>query len=509
MAIDSKLYKYLFVHIQWTPCPIHYFYDIQIRGGLSMKRQSLYILLIAQALLVFLLLFAQGTPKTVTLIIFGVLDLILILALIMRRWLYAEVFSFTAFFCSLFFIAFIIFMPTIVTLLLGIALVFLFLVAAFLDHIEHHQFSRRAADEYESMPRKKDILETYDEAHAHASSAYEQEKMSPLSDWHEMPVVRPSVPVTPKVVAVNRAQTKTVDHPGLEEYDVHELERQAAELERVDQQIRDFQKAMHELSVRKQEQEKQKFVAGPIIIPAKKTTARKIAYELTREAAALKNAQSVIDKVHADQKKTQVTEVVKEAAALTKAQSAIDTARADQKKMQVNEIVKEAAALRKAQEDITKVRKAQSALELRREAQTLEKAQQDIQKLQQRANTAKTAKVIKEAKQLAQVQRTINAVKKDQVQSKKNAIVREAKALEQMQKTINVLAKQKPKTKTITKIIRTPSKSQLVVTTDTGDSFHEPGCMTIKKIKKNRLTLHTTHKDALKKGFHPCNVCKP
>ena len=482
MAIDSKLYKYLFVYMQWTSCPIHYFYYVHICGGLFMKRQSLYILLIAQALLVLLLLFAQGTSKTVTLIIFGVLDLILILALIMRKWLYAEVFSFTAFFCSLFFIAFIIFMPSTITLLLGIALVFLFLVAAFLDHIEHHQFFRRGVDEYKSMPHQKDVLETYEELHA--TPVHEKETISSSREWHEIPIVPSVTSATPKTSATplsSRVRAKTVDHPGLEEYDVHELERQAMELERVDQQIRDFQKAMHELSVNKQQQTKQKSVIQPAV-PAKKTDDKKtatraVAYELTREALALKNAQSAIDNVRADQKKTQV-----------------------------NEIVKEAATLRQAQEDITKIRKMQSALELQREAQTLEKAQHDVQELQQRA---KTTKIVKEAKQLEQVQRTINAVKKNQVQSKKNAIVREAKALEQMQKTINTLAKQKPKTKTITKVIRAPSKSQLVVTTDTGDSFHEPGCMTIKKVRKNRLTLHTSHKDALKKGFRSCKVCRP
>ena len=45
--------------------------------------------------------------------------------------------------------------------------------------------------------------------------------------------------------------------------------------------------------------------------------------------------------------------------------------------------------------------------------------------------------------------------------------------------------------------------------TDNGNKFHEPGCLAIKKVPKNKLTLYTSKKDAMKKGLQPCSVCIP
>jgi len=38
--------------------------------------------------------------------------------------------------------------------------------------------------------------------------------------------------------------------------------------------------------------------------------------------------------------------------------------------------------------------------------------------------------------------------------------------------------------------------------TEDGNKFHEPGCLAIKKVPKNRLVLYTSRKDAMKKVYN-------
>ncbi len=456
--------------------------------GVTMNRKSLYILLVLQALIILLLCLAQGLTRTITLVVFGIVDLAILITLLMRKWSFAEFFAFTAFFSSLLFSAFFLPMAGLLTIVLGVAVMILFLVAAWLDYIENVKF-QQAVSEVEGA---KPLLRVYDHE--------EYPELRPV----QSPSVQPSPqkPADSSSLTEARTITPQTEQPGLEEYDVHELERQATELEKIDQQIRDFQNAMKKIEEEKKREKKStsavsmplqitplqvRPAAKPRAAPhaakksishaprqdAQKARAQAVAYELEREARALKKAQEDIVKV--------------------------------QNRAKVKRVAREAEALQRAQRDINQIKAATKTMQVLREANALKNAQRDINHVQERGTTTK---ILREAAVLAQAQKSITAAKAASAKKKQNALTREAHELVRLQKSIDTLAKAKPKTKTV-RVVSPAPKESFFVATDTGTNFHEPGCMTIKHVKKNKLTLFTSRKDALKHGYHPCNVCKP
>lgn len=69
------------------------------------------------------------------------------------------------------------------------------------------------------------------------------------------------------------------------------------------------------------------------------------------------------------------------------------------------------------------------------------------------------------------------------------------------------------KTRTITKfkVIRAKAKtaSQTYVASKNGKKFHDPGCVSLKKVPSNKWVVYTSKKKAMAKGLKPCGICIP
>jgi hypothetical protein len=202
----------------------------------------------------------------------------------------------------------------------------------------------------------------------------------------------------------------------------------------------------------------------------------------------------------------------------------------------IYELEKEARELENAEKLISKMEKYNAEKELLRESRELEAAQKQIDALKNAEKTAKAAKELKkEAKEIMKVQKQIDdiqklkelereakvmktaekQIKEIQFLNQQEKIVSQAKAIAKAQKDIDSLKSKKisrpvpaPKFVKVAKVIKAKDES-FYFATKNGNKFHEPGCMTIKRIPKKKLTLFTNKKEALKKGLQPCNTCIP
>ncbi len=177
-----------------------------------------------------------------------------------------------------------------------------------------------------------------------------------------------------------------------------------------------------------------------------KYRAKALAYELEREAAEIKRAEKFVKK--------RETEAVE------------------------SELVKEAKAIEDAARKANIVESALKEAELKRQAKELQDAEKKVREVEL---LNKQQELNRQAIELAKVQAEMNKA----VAKKKIVKARPAKTA------------------------KTSKKENPVFATYNGNSFHETGCMVIKKIPKKNLILFNNPKEALKKGYKPCNVCKP
>lgn len=373
--------------------------------------------MIIQALLTLLLFFSEGYVKYTTIGLFLLIDFVLFVNLLTKKWSFEELLTLAAIFCSGLFMLFYVFMKSTITTIFGIALMLLFLVIAMLDFIVQPINSKDARDasKFEKLSLPQAPMQYYD-------VEYDKEYDSYWAQSHKYSQKRPE-PV------------------------------------------------MHVTQTKKPSEVKSKL------------TARAVAYELEREAQQLKSAEKMIKdlKIYDAEK-----ELLREAKAMEDAEKRMKT-------------MTQSANNKKKAENNQK--KAQVAKELKKEAAEIMKAQKQINEIKQ----------IKELqKEAASLNKAEKQVKEIQFLNQQEKIVTQAKAIAKAQKDIDTLKNKKPAKQEIVKVKTVKAEEEsFYFATENGNKFHEPGCLAIKKVPKNKLTLFTSKKEAMKKGLQPCNVCIP
>jgi hypothetical protein len=224
-----------------------------------------------------------------------------------------------------------------------------------------------------------------------------------------------------------------------------------------------------------------------------KLTARAVAYELEREAMQLKGAEKVMNDL---QVYNTNKEILKETKVLQDAQKQMNIVNSTVKKAQAaKELKKEATEILKVQKQINEIK---ALKELENEAKSLKKAENQVKEIQ---FLNKQEKIVKQAKEIAKAQKQIDAMNKN---TKKSL----TKQVSQSKQTSKQVKPNKVKEIVRVKTVNVKEESFYFATED-GNKFHEPGCLAIKKVPKNKLILYTNKKDAMKKGLQPCSVCIP
>jgi len=417
--------------------------------------RNTYVLLVLQALLTLLLFFSEKYVLYVTVALFLLMDLLLFISLFSKRWSYEELLTFAAVACSILFLAFFLYSRTFITTIFGACMILLFLVIAMLEYLSLPISTQRL----ERLQKPEEPAYPYDMEYDFDAIQRPQQKT----------VVSRSVPVQRHADESNAIRDKTAARAV-----AHELEREAKSL-------RDAEKMITDMEI---------YDAGR---------------ELTKESKALEDVQRQMD---AAKKVQAAKEFNKEAIELMKVQQQIDQIK---KLQQRQELEREARALKDVERKMKKVNTINAGLELQREAKSLKDAERKMKKV----NTANTGiELRRQAKSLKNAEKQINEI---QFLNQQEKIVRQAKEIAKEQKEIDDMNKKNKST--AGKKIKSASKPKIRIVkvkdesfyfaTDTGNSFHEPGCLSIKKVPKNKLTLFTSRKDAMKKGLQPCKVCIP
>ena len=97
--------------------------------------RNTYVFMVLQALFTLLLFFSEGYVRYATIALFLIVDLVLFVDLLTKKWSFEELMTLAAIFCSGMFIVFYIFMKSAITTMFGVALMLLFFVIAVLDII--------------------------------------------------------------------------------------------------------------------------------------------------------------------------------------------------------------------------------------------------------------------------------------------------------------------------------------------------------------------------------------
>lgn len=215
-----------------------------------------------------------------------------------------------------------------------------------------------------------------------------------------------------------------------------------------------------------------------------KLTAKTVAYELEREAMQLKNAEKLMKEL---QVYNAEKELLRETKTLQNAQKQMNIMNATVKKAQTaKQLKKEAVEIIKVQKQINDINKIKA---LEKEAKTLKKAEKQVREIQ---FLNQQEKIVKQAKDIAKAQKEIDGMNKNTKKSMAKQVSKPAKVKEIVR----------------VKTVRAKEESFYFATED-GNKFHEPGCLAIKRVPKNKLILYTSRKDAMKKGLQPCSVCIP
>lgn len=215
-----------------------------------------------------------------------------------------------------------------------------------------------------------------------------------------------------------------------------------------------------------------------------KLTARAVAYELEKEAMQLKNVERLMKNL---QIYNAEKEILKESKTLQDAQKKMNIVDAAIKKAQAaKQLKKEASEIMKVQKQINDINKIKA---LEKEAKTLKGAEKQVREIQ---FLNQQEKIVKQAKAIAKAQKDIDHMNKDT----KKSMAKQASKPAKVKEIVRV------------KTVRAKDES-FYFATEGGNKFHEPGCLAIKKVPKNKLILYTNKKDAMKKGLQPCSVCIP
>ena len=251
-----------------------------------------------------------------------------------------------------------------------------------------------------------------------------------------------------------------------------------------------------------------------------KLAAKAVVYELEREAQQLKNAEKVMNdlKVYNTEKTVYDTEkeLLRETKILEDAQKQMNAMNTASRKAQAElQLRKEASNIKNAQKQIDAMnaaaKKAKAEMQLSKEAKELMKVQKQIDDIKKIKEIEKESKTLKKAEK---------QVKEIQFLNQQEKIVKQARDIAKAQKEIDSMNKNtkksiikqtsKPIVKEVAKVKTVKSSGEsFYFATENGNKFHEPGCLSIKKVPKNKLILYTSKKDAMKKGLQPCSVCIP
>ena len=455
-------------------------------GGKMTRSNNLYIILIIQALLSILLFISESYVMCGTIIIFCLMDLVILVSLMRRKWSYPELFTFSTFFASLMFLMFYIFLQGTLTTILGIVAMLLFLVAALLMYGENTEVPKQLVEL--AKPVKPKTIQTYD------ITEFEKE----LDELGKDAKLQPRAPAaTVLESAIDRSRSKETKEKEAREKAraqaraiAYELEREAAELKRAESYVhrKESENQQQELVREATELENAEKLLGTEHL-------RLSEQELEKETLDLENAEKTM---LSRQRQSQLMEFVREAADMERVQKLIASKKLQSQKM---ELEKEAAELAKADKYI-------EAQKLRSKEQKLIKQAQDIENadkiVRAKNRQLKKKELGREVKKLSQAQNQINQL---QFLNKQEKIIAQAKQLAKVQKQMDDISK-KQKDKPVAKKVNITEKSMFVAT-ETGNRFHEPGCMALKRVPKNKLVLFVSKKDAMKKGYQPCDVCKP
>jgi hypothetical protein len=239
--------------------------------------------------------------------------------------------------------------------------------------------------------------------------------------------------------------------------------------------------------------------------------------ELKLEAAKLSNAQKKIDST---KKKGIIARVRSTIASriISKKQQSPKKISKPSKKIETkkpSEWKREAQELMKVQKQINDIKKLQ---QVSKDAKSLKKAEKQIKEIK---FLDRQEKIVKQASEIAKAQKEIDEMNK----KTKSSIASQAmqvvptKSVKSIVESV-IKSNDKKKEDQNNKIGKTDAKKIIIKTipvneesfyfaAEGGNKFHEPGCMAIKNVPKNKLTLYTNKKDAMKKGLQPCNVCIP
>jgi len=215
------------------------------------------------------------------------------------------------------------------------------------------------------------------------------------------------------------------------------------------------------------------------------------AQELELEARTLKKVQKEFDDRDKLKKARELATQVK---SLNNVQKQIN----DRDKLKkARELATQADSLRKVQKQFDERNKLKNARELVNQAKSLKNAEKQVQEIK---FLDRQEKIVKQAKDIAKAQKKIDEMTKNTKKSLEKQMSKAPK-LASVPKPIPL---QEVKLRTLKVADET-----FYFSADGGNKFHKPGCLAIKKVPKNKLTLYTNKKDALKKGLQPCNVCIP
>ena len=457
--------------------------------------KNTYILMIVQALLALLLFFSVGTVKYVTIALFIFIDLILFVDLLMRKWSFEELLTFAAIFCSGIFMLFYIYMQSSITTVFGVALMLLFLVTAMLDVVSKPMASPIASkntSRFEKLNLPQAPVQ-YDNIDTEYDLDYEPQ---PIRSSQSIQSSQPSqFQKSPEPVMHIRQEKKSLDIKGklAAQSVAYELEREASQLKNAEKMIADLK--LYDTETKIYDAEK----------------------ELVRESKLLENAQKQVDAMNRAARTAQAeAQLKKEAAELLKAQKKMNVLNTTARKTQAEaQLKKEAAELLKAQKQMNSLtiaaKKSNAEAQLRKEADEIKKAQKQIDDIKKIKELEKETKALKKAeKQVKEVQ-FLN--QQERIVNQARGIAKAQKKIDEMnkstKKSLDTQVSKASKTKDVVVKTKKTNDESFYFATENGNKFHEPGCLSIKKVPKNKLTLYTSKKDAMKKGLQPCNVCIP
>ena len=461
--------------------------------------KNTYILMIVQALLALLLFFSEGYVRYTTIALFAIIDLILFVDLLTRKWSFEELLTLAAIFCSGLFMFFYISMQSDITTIFGVALMLLFLLIAMLDVISKPMNGSSNIPKIERLSLPQAPFQ-YDDVDMEYDLEYE---LQPTTLYQES--MQFQQPVTSQSTSQLQKKPEPVMHIRHEKKLSDIKDKLAAktvvyELEREARELRNAEKTLDNLKIYDTENS---------IYDTEK--------ELVRESKLLENAQKQVDAMNkAARTALAESQLRKEASDLLKAQKKISALNAATKKIHAEtQLRREASELLKAQKQMNSLNtvsnnaKAQS--KLNKEVAEIKKAQKHIDDIQKIKELEKETKALKRAdKQIKEVQ-FLN--QQEKIVNQARDIAKAQKEIDKMNKnTKKSLAAQvskQPKIKdAIIKTVKTKDDS-FYFATENGNKFHEPGCLSIKKVPKNKLILYTSKKDAMKKCLQPCSVCIP